>query len=120
LPGINSGILTNAYPLTAEQIKSLERRVLETGIAIVYLNENKELCFAMPAGVEGIKDLAWNHAYELKTENNLITKSVYEKTSLDTIALTNVLQKQSINDSWTSVDASSLLDVGLLDEFILA
>lgn len=120
LPGINSGILTNASPLTAEQIKSLEKRVLETGITIVYLNENKELCFAMPVGAECIKDLAWNYAYELKTEDNLITKSIYKKTSLDTIVLIDVLQKQSINDSWTSVDALSLLDVDLLDEFILA
>lgn len=119
MPGINSGILTNAYPLTTEQIRSLEQRVLETGIAIAYLNEKKELCFAMPAGVESIKDLAWSHAYELKTENNLITKSVYAKTSLDTVTLTDILQKQSINDSWTSVNMVSLLDVGLLDEYIL-
>lgn len=119
MPGINSGILTNAYPLTAEQIKNLEQRVLETGSAIAYLNENKELCFAMPAGVGSIKDLAWNHAYELKTENNLITKSVYAKTSLDTIALTDVLQKQSVNDPWTSIGTASLLDEGLLDNFIL-
>lgn len=119
MPGINSGILTNAYPLTADQIKNLEKRVLETGIAIVYLNESKELCFAMPTGVEGIKDLAWSHAYELKTENSLITKNVYEKTSIDTIALTDVMQKQSINDSWTSVGATSLLDEALLDNFIL-
>lgn len=119
MPGINSGILTNAYPLTAEQIKNLEQRVLETGSAIAYLNENEELCFAMPAGVGSIKDLAWNHAYEIKTENNLITKSVYAKTSLNTIALTDVLQKQSVNDPWTSIGTVSLLDVGLLDEYIL-
>lgn len=119
LPGINSGILTNAYPLTAEQIKSLEQRVLETGSTIAYLNENKELCFAMPVSAESIKDLAWNHAYELKTENNLITKNVYEKTSLDTIALADVLQKQSINDLWTSVGSGSLLDEDILDNFIL-
>lgn len=119
MPGINSGILTNANPLTTEQIKNLEQRVLETGSTIAYLNENKELCFAMPAGAESIKDLAWNHAYELKTENNLITKSVYEKTSLDTIALADVLQKQAINDTWTSVGALSLLDEGLLDIFVL-
>lgn len=120
MPGINSGILTNAYPLMAEQVKSLEQRVLETGNAVVYLNENEELCFAMSDGIEGIKDLAWHHAYELINENGLLIKRSYRKDSLDTFFLKEILQKNSYDDSWGSVDSSAgLLDESILDEFIL-
>ena len=120
MPGINSGILTNAYPLTAEEVESLEQRVLETGNTIAYLNENKELCFVMTAGVEGIKDLAWNHAYELINENGLLIKRIYRKNSLSTFFLKEILQKNSYNDSWSSIGSSAgLLDESILDEFIL-
>lgn len=119
MPGINSGILTNAQPLNAEQIKALEQRVLETGQTIAYLNEKKELCFASSVSAEGIKDLAWNHVYQLETQENVIIKKVYEKTSLDDFELKETLQKQTLNDQWVSINTSSLLDEGLLDEYIL-
>lgn len=84
MSGINTGILTNAYPLTAEQIRELERQVLEEQQSFAYLNENSELCFVLPWGINIIKDLAWNKAYEINAEENLVTKATYSKTGLDT------------------------------------
>lgn len=56
MSGINSGILQNVSPLSTEAIKELERKVLETGEAYAYLDQNSKLCFAMPHGVDGIKN----------------------------------------------------------------
>jgi hypothetical protein len=84
MPGINAGILTNAYPLTAEQIRELEQRVRENREAFAYLNENCEICFALPGGAGDLKDLAWHHVYELTTDEKLSTKTAYNKTGLDT------------------------------------
>ena len=50
MPGINSGILSNAYPLTAEQIKELEKRAIETNEIFVYLNDNS------PEKIEKLKE----------------------------------------------------------------
>lgn len=47
---INTGILTNAHPLSTERIKELEQQVLENQEAFVYLDENSKLCFSMPLG----------------------------------------------------------------------
>jgi hypothetical protein len=81
MQGINTGILTNAHPLSAEQIKALERRVAEEHEAFAYLDENSQLCFALPYGVNGIKDLAWHNAYEVTAKNNTLTKKVFSKTN---------------------------------------
>ena len=101
MPGINTGILTKAYPLTEEQIKQLEKRVLENNEAFAYLNEDNELCFAIPQGVDQIKELAWHKTSELYTdEDNTFIKKVYRRYTPNSYTLDTVLQKQSINDSW--------------------
>lgn len=102
MSGINSGILQNVSPLSAEAIKELERKVLETGEAYAYLDQNSKLCFAMPHGVDGIKKLAWNNAYELSNENGTLTKRAYKKTGLKTFALDKTFTKSSIDEPWLS------------------
>lgn len=117
MSGINIGILTNDYPLSAERIKELEKQVLENQKTFAYLDENSELCFSMPWGVDGINDLAWHNAYVLGTEENTLTKKQYKKTGLKTYSLYKILQKESIDDTWTPV--YGLLDIDTLDGFIL-
>lgn len=104
--GINTGILTNAYPLSTEQIKELEKLALEEQKAFAYLDENSQLCFALPGGVDGIKDLAWNNVYELHSEEGTFTKKVYIKTGLDTYTHTATLTKLSIDDAWQGDNSS--------------
>jgi hypothetical protein len=98
--GINTGILHNAEPLSTERIKELEKQVLENKSTFAYLDENGELCFSMPWGVDGIKDLAWHNAYELSIEGSTLTKKQYKKTGLKTFSLDKVLSKQNLGDSW--------------------
>jgi hypothetical protein len=100
MPGINTGILTNAQPLTAEQISELEKQVLETQETFVYLDEQGKLCFAGPFGPDLIKDLAWHNAYELLSNNGTLNKRVYKKTGLKSFYLKETLQKQSYDDTW--------------------
>lgn len=120
MSGINTGILTNAFPLTAEQVKAIENKVLNTKEAVVFLDENKEVCYVMPFYPELIKELAWQNAYELIVENGILTKKVYKKRSLKTFSLKEILQKRSYEDSWELLYSTiSLLDESLLDEFIL-
>ncbi len=102
MTGINTGILTNAIPLSTARIKELEREVLENGKAFVYLDENSELCFAMNSNPEAIKKLAWNNAYELFNEDGTLTKKAYKKDSLDSYYLNNIFTKQSYTDNWQS------------------
>ena len=117
MAGINTGILINAYPLSTERIKELEKEVLENKNTFAYLDENSELCFSIPWGIDNIKELAWNNAYELSAEEIGFTKKAYKKTGLKTFYLEKVLQKQGIESDWTPV--YSLLDEGLLNSFIL-
>lgn len=100
MSGINTGILTNAFPLMAEQVKAVENRILEAEEAVVFLNENKEVCYAMPFGPEPIKELAWQTAYELTQENNLFVKKVYKKSGLKDFFLEKTFKKAAINDAW--------------------
>lgn len=100
MSGINIGILQNAYPLSAEAIKELEKQVLENKEAFVYLDENSQLCFSMSQEVNSIKDLAWHNAYELSAENNSFIKKAYKKTGLKTYSLDKVLEKNNIEDPW--------------------
>lgn len=102
MSGINSGILQNASPLSAEAIKELERKVLETGEAYAYLDQNSKLCFAMPHGIEGIQELAWNSAYELSSASGTLTKKAYKKTGLKTFTLDKTFTKSSIDEPWLS------------------
>lgn len=101
MSGIDAGILVKAHPLTEEQIKQLEKKVLENRDAFAYLNENKELCFAIPQGVDQIKELAWHKTSELYIdEENTFIKKVYRRYTPNSYALDTVLQKQNLDDSW--------------------
>ncbi len=100
MSGINSGILSNASPLSAEAIKELERKVLETGEAYAYLDQDSKLCFAMPNGVGGIQELAWNSAYELSSESGTLTKKAYKKTGLKTFTLDKTYTKTQVEGAW--------------------
>jgi hypothetical protein len=102
MAGINCGILTNAYPLSTARVKELEKQVLENQEAFAYLDESSKLCFSMPQGVDGIKDIAWHNAYELSTnEDGTVIKKVYNKTGLKTFEQASSLAKANINsDLW--------------------
>lgn len=102
MSGINSGILANATPLSTEAINELERKVLETGEAYAYLDQDSKLCFAMPHGVDGIQELAWNNAHELSSESGTLTKKTYKKTGLKTFTLDKTFTKSSIDEPWLS------------------
>lgn len=122
IKGINTGILFNAQPLSAEAIKNIEKAVLEGGKAFVYLDENSKLCFALPQEINSIKDLAWNHAYELSAEEGVFVKRAYKKNGLKTFFLEKTLKKQAIDGPWVDDPVNptyGLLDADALDSFIL-
>ena len=101
MPGINAGILTNAYPLTTEQINALEKRVFETNEAFAYLDEHSKLCFTLPFGPDIIKELAWETAYELTVNSDgSLSKKVYKKLGLKAFYLKETLQKPSYDSAW--------------------
>ena len=100
MSGINIGILTNAYPLSTEYVNELEKQVIENNKAFAYLDEKSELCFAMPSGVETIKELAWDNAYELATQDDKLIKKFYKKGFKDSYYLKETLQKFSFEDAW--------------------
>ena len=106
MSGINSGILKNASPLSAEAIKELERKVLETGEAYAYLDQNSKLCFAMPHGVDGIKKLAWNSAYTINNpiKDGPYIRQAYKKTGLESSIADKLFTKPSVNADWTEYD----------------
>lgn len=100
MPGITTGILTKAYPLSTDRIKELEQQVLEDKQSFAYLDQNSDLCFALPCEVYAIKDLAWDHAYELTTENNKLIKKAYKKDSLKSYHLEDTFTKEHQLDAW--------------------
>ena len=100
MAGINTGSLTNAYPLSNSQIAELEKRVLENQETFVYLDENCKLCFALPYGIDDIKELAWNNAYEISAEDDIFVKKVYKKQTLKSFYLEKILEKQNVDDLW--------------------
>jgi hypothetical protein len=108
MSGINTGILTNDYPLSTGRIKELEKQVLESKDAFAYLDENSELCFAIPSGVAELKDLAWHNAYELYSENGTFTKKVYRKTGLKVFEHVSTLTKSSVEDPWETTSQTFL------------
>jgi hypothetical protein len=110
LAGINTGILSNAYPLTANQIKELEKRAVEKQEATAYLNENGELCFALPFGVDDIARLAWNNAYEISRSDDTLFKKAYKKSGIDSFYLDTILTKHSWNDDWRAQHAVSIFE----------
>ena len=107
MAGINSGMLNDAYPLSADEIKRIEDAVLNTQETFAYLDEEGKLNFALGFAPALIRDLAWHNANELFEENGLFIKKVYEKTGVDTFTLSKTLQKTDIDGSWgdSSTDA---------------
>lgn len=105
MSGINTGILTNAHPLSTDHIKELEAKVLNGGGSFAYLDENSRLCFAMHKSVNSIKELAWDNAYELTNAGSLLTKRAYKKTGLKTFVLDKTFTKADINAAWTIRDS---------------
>lgn len=121
MSSFNGGILTNASPLTAEQIAALEQELLNTGGCYAYLDQNNNICFMSSTSPDNIKDLAWHNASELNTEAEIFYKKQYIKTGMSSFYLNQVLQKQAIDESWSAPElTASLLDVDTLENFILA
>ena len=122
MPKITTGILHDAEPLSVEQVKELEREVLENQKILVYLDTNKELCFSMPdASVDSIKCLAWNHAYELIEEATRFVKNSYKKDGLYSFYLDKVLQKKNLEDAWEEEGGSvSTVTAGLYETGAIA
>lgn len=118
MAGINTGILTNAYPLSADRIKELERQVLENNKTFAYLDEDSSLCFALPWGVDGIKELAWNNAYELSASDGILIKKTYKKNGLRSFYLDKTMSKQHIDDPWI-LDSSFSTHILSSDGYIL-
>ena len=116
--GINTGILTNAYPLTSAHIKELESIVLNQSECFAYLDENSELCFMLPKGVDFIKDLAWNTAYELSVSDGTFIKKAYKKNGLRSFYLDKTMSKQHIDDPWI-LDSSFSTHILSSDGYIL-
>lgn len=110
--GINTGILTDAYPLSAGEIKEIEKLALENNHAYAYLDENGKLCFALPSTPESLRELAWNYAYELKTENNFFTKNVYVKNGIKSYDLSETLQKKSLSEEWEKIADINIVKEG--------
>lgn len=118
--GINAGILRNAEPLSSEQIKEIERRVLVDKQAYAYLNEAHEICFAVPYGVECIKELACHNAYELTTDNGYLLKRHYKKYGYDSFELSAILQKQTFDEPWSLEAPTKTLAPGLYESGAIA
>ena len=122
MTGYNGGILTNAFPLSSERIKELEREVIENRQAYAYLDENHELCFALPRGVYDIRELAWHNAYELSNDSGSLLKKHYKKINHDSFTLVAIMQKPTFDDAWGYKDDSGnifTLDESSLDDAIL-
>ena len=101
MAGINSGLLTNATPLTTSQEAELEARAIADGQAYAYLNADKQICFILHESPEVIRKIAWHNTYELSADNNnTLTKKVYKKHGLSEFYLTDVLLKPSSEDAW--------------------
>ncbi len=119
MSGLSAGILSNAVPLSPTQVKGLEQQVLENKKAYSYLNENGEICFALPSSPQGIKDLAWHKADELFTltgstfdedtqetveEFTFQFKNIYTNTGADACIAKSILGRTSNDTDWLSLE----------------
>lgn len=122
MPGINTGILINARPLTTAQISEVEKRALENRETIAYLNEQGKICFAGLDNPEPIKELAWHHVYELAAGDDALTKKAYKKDGLKSFRQVETYKKQVYEDDWM-VESNFRLADGCVfitsDNFIL-
>lgn len=102
MSGINSGILQNASPLTAEQIKLIEQQAIEMNTTMVYLNEKGETCFTTPGSADSIKKLAWHNCSSLERAATATFRRDFKKTGLGTFKTTDFCCKSDDADSWIS------------------
>lgn len=102
MSSVNTGILINAYPLTAQQIADIEAQVFTSNGSYAFLSDKRELCFAFPWGVDSIKELAWHQAWELSIEDSLYVKRIYKKKSQREYYLWKTLYKKSLDEPWPS------------------
>lgn len=104
MSGINTGILTNASPLSSERINALEAEILNgsSDKCFAYLDENSKLCFTMSHAADVIKELAWDNAYQLTNDSGTLTKKAYKKTGLKTFALDKTFTKTVLTATWGS------------------
>lgn len=102
MPRINSGILHNASPLTAEQIKLIEQQAVEMNTPIVYLDENGKTCFTTNAGADAIKKLAWHNCSSIERADNATLRRDFKKTGLEAFKTTDFRYKYDDSDSWIS------------------
>ncbi len=118
MSGINAGILLNATPLTAAQIKELEEKIAQTGEIFAYLDESGQICFAGNLDAELVKELAWHYTSEITSTPEVVTKKVYKKSANNTYTLDVTFTKAPSATDWVPV--ASLLDEACLDSFILS
>ena len=100
MSSVNTGILINAYPLTAQQIADIEAQVFTANGTYAFLSDKRELCFAFPWGVDSVKELAWHQAWELTIEDSLYVKRIYKKKSQREYYLWKTLYKNSLDEPW--------------------
>ena len=110
MSGVNTGILINAYPLTAEQIAEVEAKVFTANSTYAFLSDKRELCFAFPWGVDNVKELAWHQAWELSIEDSLYVKRIYKKKSQREYYLWKTLYKNSLDEPWPDDPEMTQLD----------
>lgn len=58
------------------------------------------LCLPPP---QGIKDLAWNNAYELSNVGGTLTKKAYKKNGLNDFFLDKTFTKSTVNETWQAL-----------------
>ena len=115
MAGINTGLLFDAHPLSPARIKELERIVVEENKTFVYLNGSREVCFLSSQAVDGVKKIAWHNAYKVSSQDDgILSREIFIKQAQELPVLVETQQKQTFVEPW-----SSLLNDGLLDEFIL-
>lgn len=102
MASINTGVLTDAVPLSAENIKMLERYALENSKTFAYLDDSKELCFLTSGPVTGIKELAWHNTYVLSNDNGVLFKKHYRRDGLRSFYLDKTFTKESYDAEWTT------------------
>lgn len=119
MAGINAGILTDALPLSTEDINILEERVINSGESFAYLDEASRLCFVSPTSAEGLKDLAWSCAYQIVTEaDDTVLKKEAKKVSTQSYTINALFGKKTLAETWQIIDGFKLVtadDKVLLD-----
>lgn len=112
MAGINAGILTDALPLSTEDINMLEERVVKSSESFAYLDEASRLCFVSPTSAEGLKDLAWSRAYQIVTQaDNTLLKREAKKASAKSYTIDALFGKKTLVETWQRIDGFKLVTV---------